>query len=408
MAKNPAASGHHFPPVDAKKAYSKQISFSTWKGAPRTSAWPRKRGQPKSATTLQQNEEFARFVAAVADMPADQRIAAMEIASGSQYTWRDVLSRAITGQLVYLDGGTLVDIQMALDTISEVTGAIIIRTADGWVALLPGAEGEIMTITSGLPAWRDGSADFINELTGAVIAGPGGGSQVATLSNTGATPGSFTNTNLTIGPDGRITAIANGSGGGGGVGGLWSGVMSAVPTAALTGFTTWLNQGSASVADSAAGIAITAPSAGANVRGRVQAAPVSLPYTITALVCLNGKPVGNTTVGLGWYDGSNKLHFISLNNNPTPVVVVTKWNSPTSFNGNDYVGTGSAPPMMWFRLNCTSTNVTFSQSNDGVNFTPIFSVAKASGFLGATGYSNIFFGVVPNGEAVVGTLMSYA
>lgn len=404
----PKAPGRHFPLVDIKKAYRQQLSFPLRRGALYVRTWQPKMGKPKSATTIAQNEEFKRFVQALKDMPADQQIAAMEIAGGSPYIWRDVLSRALVGKLVYLDGGSLVDIQMALDTISDVTGAIIIRTIDGWVALLPGAEGEIMTITAGLPAWHDGSADFINELTGDVVAGPGGGSQVATLSNTGVTPGDFTNTNLTIGVDGRIIAAANGSGGGGGVGGLWSGVMSAVPTAALTGFATWLNQGGASVADSAAGITITAPSAGANVRGRIQAAPASLPYTITALVCLNGKPVGNTTVGLGWYDGSNKLHFISLNNNPTPVVVVTKWNSPTSFNGNDYVGTGSAPPIMWFRLNCTSTTITFSQSNDGVNFTTIFSVAKASGFLGATGYSNIFFGVVPNGEAVIGTLMSYA
>lgn len=192
--------------------------------------------------------------------------------------------------------------------------------------------------------------------------------------------------------------------------GMYRQVMSATPTAAGTGFSTWLNQGSSVVTDSATGISLDAPSsASTNVSGRLMAAP-STPYTITALISATRTTSTGGCVGIGWYDGSSKIQSICIyNSSNSPLITVRGYNSPTVLTAINFTsGLNSFSSPIWFQISDDGTNVSFRIGYDGANFLPVYSTTKTAGFLGSTGYSNLLFFADPgSGSHTFGTILSW-
>lgn len=332
------------------------ISQTSQRGLQKMQAWPRKRGAPKSPTTIEQNTLFKKL-AVINKLAMDEdKVGARNIAYGSGYTWRDVISRAAVGRLIVWGPDLSDDIQVLLDTICTNPGAMLLRTASGWVCLLPGADNDVLTIdaTTHAPAYKPPS--------------------------------------------------------GGGGGGLWGSPIGTAPTQAGTGLLTWANQRGSTVADSAIGVTVAGALASTNDNWSIIHKPSpTTPYTITALVACTytGSNIGGCL--LGWYDGTAKLQGARLiNNGGTWQLFVSSFTSLTAFQANQ-IGPViyNVQQLCWLQLNDNGTNITISVSADGHNFQSIYTVAKSAGPLGATGYSHIAFGCEANSKTCFGSLMSW-
>jgi len=143
--------------------------------------WPPKRGPKGTPAQLAARAAFTQMVRAVQDMLPEDVIAAREIAKGTAFTWRDVLSSLAHGQFADVPGVQMITTQAALDEIADTPGTILIRGPTAWIGLAPGLDDDQMTIVDGLPAWtvqptpstaNDWKLDTLDASPTNVFAGP--------------------------------------------------------------------------------------------------------------------------------------------------------------------------------------------------------------------------------------------
>jgi len=146
-----------------------------WRGKLVMRAWPRKRPGPKSAKQQAAMEWFRQAALATKYISPEDQISARELTRGTNALPRDLLMMALAGRLgtFKLTDGTwrrqlasLRDVTELLDTLSDVEGALAFRNGEYWWGLLPGSEGEVLTISpAGQPEWASGGGSASQNLT---------------------------------------------------------------------------------------------------------------------------------------------------------------------------------------------------------------------------------------------------
>jgi hypothetical protein len=232
------------------------------------------------------------------------------------------------------------------------------------------------------------------------------------LTGTPTTPDAASGTDTSQIANCRFVANAIASGGGTGTRSLFSGLMSAVPTQSLTGLNTWVNQGSATIAETDAGLTIYSPAhSGTSLNMLIKSAP-STPYTITGLFARSCRQkVGYPQAGFGWYaSSSGKVLTLGWNSDPSAVaqLMVAYLPSPTSWGGAYVTDAYFSPGCIWLRLVDDGTTVYFKFSHDGVHFVTMYSVAKSSSYLGSAGHDKICIFADGQSYPIYWTVMSYA
>lgn len=127
-------------------------------------ASPRKRTKRPTGFQLYQRLMFRWVGKRTAVLEPNMRATCSEWAKGTEFTWRDIAIMLMLGTYleITLPDGTILESgrltnpnpQYILDLITQDAGSMLYRNADGWFGLAKQADGYILTLVNGLPAWQ--------------------------------------------------------------------------------------------------------------------------------------------------------------------------------------------------------------------------------------------------------------
>lgn len=192
-------------------------------------------------------------------------------------------------------------------------------------------------------------------------------------------------------------------------GGLFSPIISSVPTIAGLSMPTAYNQsGTFTIADTAMGVGMSDTTTGIKTEGIVGAYPAT-PFTATALF---STPVANTIANAGiviadTLVGKCVQNCVSVTGSSSMQVDVFNFSAPSTYNSTPYSLNLLVSPFVWLQLSDDGTTITFNMSYDGALWTPVASYARSGSWLGSTGYNYLGIFINPQSIACRSTLMSW-
>jgi hypothetical protein len=136
--------------------------------------------------------------------------------------------------------------------------------------------------------------------------------------------------------------------------------------------------------------------------------PGGTPYSAAFLLAfMPGPGVNLGQCGVGWYDGT-KMHAlrITVAGSAPPLLYVSTYSGVQVWN-NNAINPAVVPQIVWLKLKDDGTNVIFYYSVDGVTWVNLYQVAKSAGYLGSSGYTNIFWGIAMNGTVGSAKLLGF-
>jgi len=157
------------PAITKGSALVGKFQIDATRGVLRVRGWPKKRGKQKSPAIQATNERFADTLRLIKQMEPGFLLWCYERTKHSNIYPRDLAMQLLSGHGVVLvkEDGTkyfsevyMQEVSLALDSIGQTFGDLLVRDGEFWIPIPLGNEGDVLTIPGPgeLPVWAEGGS----------------------------------------------------------------------------------------------------------------------------------------------------------------------------------------------------------------------------------------------------------